>query len=112
MERKTWNTDVIPYYFVNNINEHDIQVSCYRWYDKSGSENDMKIDRLIGILSVLLQEEKVTAPELAERFEVSGRTKLCYDAEPAEMREGMLNGIYPSDKRKFRERTHLLRNYK
>ena len=29
----------------------------------------MKIDRLIGILSVLLQKEKVTAPELAERFE-------------------------------------------
>ena len=29
----------------------------------------MKIDRLIGILSVLLQEEKVTAPQLAEKFE-------------------------------------------
>ena len=36
----------------------------------------MKIDRLIGILSVLLQEEKTTAPELAERFEVSRRTAL------------------------------------
>ena len=34
----------------------------------------MKIDRLIGILSILLQEEKTTAPELAERFEVSKRT--------------------------------------
>ena len=34
----------------------------------------MKIDRLIGILSILLQEEKTTAPELAERFEVSRRT--------------------------------------
>ena len=34
----------------------------------------MKIDRLIGILSVLLQEEKVTAPYLAEKFEVSRRT--------------------------------------
>lgn len=34
----------------------------------------MKIDRLIGILSILLQEEKITAPELAERFEVSRRT--------------------------------------
>ncbi len=34
----------------------------------------MKIDRLIGILSVLLQEEKTTAPELAELFEVSKRT--------------------------------------
>ena len=30
----------------------------------------MKIDRLIGILSILLQEDKTTAPELAERFEV------------------------------------------
>ncbi|MBR4163329.1 MAG: YafY family transcriptional regulator [Solobacterium sp.] len=34
----------------------------------------MKIDRLIGILSVLLQKDKVTAPELAEMFEVSKRT--------------------------------------
>ncbi len=34
----------------------------------------MKIDRLIGILSVLLQKEMVTAPELAEHFEVSRRT--------------------------------------
>ena len=36
----------------------------------------MKIDRLIGILSILLQEEKTTAPEPAERFEVSRRTIL------------------------------------
>lgn len=34
----------------------------------------MKTDRLIGILSVLLQQEKCTAPELAEKFEVSRRT--------------------------------------
>ncbi|MCH5323618.1 MAG: YafY family transcriptional regulator [Eubacterium sp.] len=34
----------------------------------------MKIDRLIGILSVLLQREKVTAAYLAEKFEVSRRT--------------------------------------
>ena len=34
----------------------------------------MKMERLIGILSILLQREKVTAPELAERFEVSRRT--------------------------------------
>lgn len=34
----------------------------------------MKIDRLIGILSVLLQQDKTTAPELAEKFEVSRRT--------------------------------------
>ena len=36
----------------------------------------MKLDRLIGILTVLLQNKKVTAPELAERFEVSRRTIL------------------------------------
>ncbi len=34
----------------------------------------MKIDRLIGILSILLQKDKVTAPYLAEKFEVSRRT--------------------------------------
>ena len=34
----------------------------------------MKIDRLIGITMLLLQKGKVTAPELAERFEVSRRT--------------------------------------
>ena len=34
----------------------------------------MKTDRLIGILSILLQEEKTTAPELAEKFEGSRRT--------------------------------------
>jgi len=34
----------------------------------------MKIDRLIGIITILLQKEKVTAPELAKRFEVSRRT--------------------------------------
>lgn len=34
----------------------------------------MKIDRLMGIVMLLLQQDKVTAPELAERFEVSQRT--------------------------------------
>lgn len=34
----------------------------------------MKTERLIGILSVLLKQEKTTAPELARRFEVSRRT--------------------------------------
>lgn len=36
----------------------------------------MKIDRLIGILSILLQKDKITAQELAEKFEVSRRTIL------------------------------------
>jgi biotin operon repressor len=34
----------------------------------------MKLDRLMGILTLLLQNEKTTAPELARRFEVSRRT--------------------------------------
>ena len=37
-------------------------------------EQRMKIDRLIGILSILLQKETITAPVLAEQFEVSRRT--------------------------------------
>ena len=36
----------------------------------------MKLDRLIGILTILLQNDKATAPELAKRFNVSRRTIL------------------------------------
>lgn len=36
----------------------------------------MKIDRLIGILSILLQKDKITSQELANIFEVSRRTIL------------------------------------
>lgn len=39
-----------------------------------GNGDYMKIDRMIGILAVLLKQDRVTAPELAERFEVSKRT--------------------------------------
>ena len=59
----------------------------------------MKIDRLIGILSVLLQEEKVTAPELAERFEVSRRTinrdidELLFAGIPIRTSQGVGGGI-------------------
>ncbi len=59
----------------------------------------MKIDRLIGILSVLLQEEKTTAPALAERFEVSKRTinrdieDLCKAGIPIRTRQGTGGGI-------------------
>lgn len=35
---------------------------------------DMKIDRLIGILSILIQKERASATELAQMFEVSKRT--------------------------------------
>ena len=54
----------------------------------------MKIDRLIGILSLLLQRDSVTAPELAERFEVSRRTinrdveALCQAGIPIVTRQG------------------------
>jgi len=36
----------------------------------------MKLDRLIGILTILLQNKKTTSPELAKHFEVSRRTIL------------------------------------
>ena len=59
----------------------------------------MKIDRLIGILSILLQEDKTTAPELAERFEVSRRTinrdieDLCKAGIPIRTVQGTGGGI-------------------
>lgn len=59
----------------------------------------MKIDRLIGILSILLQQEKVTAPYLAERFEVSKRTinrdieALCKAGIPLVTTQGQGGGI-------------------
>lgn len=59
----------------------------------------MKIDRLIGILSVLLQEEKITAPELADKFEVSRRTinrdieDLCKAGIPITTTQGFGGGI-------------------
>ena len=59
----------------------------------------MKTDRLIGILSVLLQKEKCTAPELAEKFEVSRRTinrdieTLCRAGVPICTVQGAGGGI-------------------
>ena len=59
----------------------------------------MKTDRLIGILSILLQEEKTTAPELAEKFEVSRRTinrdieDLCKAGIPIRTAQGTGGGI-------------------
>ena len=59
----------------------------------------MKIDRMIGILSILLQEEKTTAPKLAERFEVSKRTinrdieALCKAGVPIRTSQGAGGGI-------------------
>ena len=59
----------------------------------------MKTDRLIGILSVLLQSKQTTAPELAELFEVSRRTinrdieDLCKAGIPIITTQGTGGGI-------------------
>lgn len=59
----------------------------------------MKIDRQIGILSILLQRETVTAPFLAEKFEVSRRTinrdidDLCRAGIPIVTMQGIKGGI-------------------
>ncbi len=59
----------------------------------------MKIDRQIGILSALLQKDMVTAPDLAELFEVSRRTinrdieDLCKAGIPIVTKQGVNGGI-------------------
>lgn len=59
----------------------------------------MKLDRMIGILAVLLQKGKVTAPWLAEKFEVSRRTinrdieRLCMAGIPIVTTRGADGGI-------------------
>lgn len=59
----------------------------------------MKIDRLIGIIMLLLQQDKITAPELAQRFEVSRRTinrdveDLCMAGIPLVTTQGRDGGI-------------------
>ena len=59
----------------------------------------MKRDRQIGILSMLLQTDILTAPYLAERFEVSRRTinrdieDLCRAGIPIVTKQGMNGGI-------------------
>lgn len=59
----------------------------------------MKIDRLLGILTVLLQNDRITAPELAEKFEVNRRTigrdidALCQAGIPIVTHQGTGGGI-------------------
>ena len=59
----------------------------------------MKLDRMIGILAMLLQRDSVTAPELARRFEVSRRTiqrdvdALCRAGIPIASRQGSGGGF-------------------
>lgn len=72
----------------------------------------MKIDRQMGILSILLQKDTVTAPYLAEHFEVSRRTinrdieDLCKAGIPIATRQGINGGISIMDKYKM-DRTLL-----
>ncbi|MBU5428277.1 YafY family transcriptional regulator [Tissierella pigra] len=59
----------------------------------------MKIDRLLGILTILLQNDRVTAPYLAEKFEVTRRTigrdidTLCQSGIPIITYQGSGGGI-------------------
>lgn len=63
----------------------------------------MKIDRLLGIVMILLQREKVTAPYLADKFEVSRRTinrdieDLCKAGIPVITTQGGNGGISIAD---------------
>lgn len=63
----------------------------------------MKIDRLLGILTVLLKCDNITAPELAEKFEVSRRTinrdieNLCKAGIPLVTTQGIGGGIRIAD---------------
>ncbi|MCI9150326.1 MAG: YafY family transcriptional regulator [Lachnospiraceae bacterium] len=75
----------------------------------------MKLDRMIGILSILLQQEKVTAPYLADKFEVSRRTiqrdieALCMAGIPLVTEQGQKGGISIMDGYKI-DRTLLSRS--
>lgn len=59
----------------------------------------MKLDRLIGILTILLQNERISTPYLAEKFEVSRRTigrdidALCKAGIPVITYQGSGGGI-------------------
>jgi len=59
----------------------------------------VKLDRLLGILTFLLQNERVTAPYLAEKFEVNRRTigrdidALCRAGIPIVTHQGTGGGI-------------------
>ena len=59
----------------------------------------MKLDRLLGIITILLQNDRITAPELAEKFEVNRRTigrdidALCQAGIPIVTYQGIGGGI-------------------
>ena len=63
----------------------------------------MKLDRLLGILTTLLQNDRVTAPMLADKFEVNRRTigrdidALCQAGIPIFTQQGAGGGISIAD---------------
>ena len=75
----------------------------------------MKIDRQLGILSMLLQKENITASYLSQMFEVSTRTinrdieDLCKAGIPIVTRQGVGGGISIMDGYKI-DRTMLTRD--
>ncbi len=70
----------------------------------------MKVSRLLEILTILLQREKITAPELAKRLEVSARTirrdidALCLAGIPVITRQGVGGGISVAEGYRLDER--------
>ena len=62
----------------------------------------MKLDRLLGILITLLRQDKITAPVLAEKFEVSRRTinrdieALCLAGIPLVTEQGRARDFHRS----------------
>ncbi len=63
----------------------------------------MKIERLLGIITILLRNDKITAPELARRFEVSRRTinrdieDICKAGIPIVATQGYGGGLSIAD---------------
>ncbi len=63
----------------------------------------MKMDRLIGIITILMQKQKITIPQLAERFEVSSRTiqrdidAICRAGVPIVSAQGYGGGLWIAD---------------
>lgn len=74
----------------------------------------MKIERLIGILSILLQKDTTTAPYLANHFEVSRRTiqrdieDLCKAGIPIYTKQGQGGGISIMDGYKLEKSAQLM----
>lgn len=70
---------------------------------RSDGVSALKIDRQIGILSILLQKDKVTTAELSEKFEVSRRTimrdidDICKAGIPIVTEQGKGGGISVMD---------------